>query len=86
MKRRCPHDDVRFCPLYIAAHAGNAPSCDDGGMWDGGCAVDRGMSYARQVELLRVKCPGMVEQAAWSEDIDKRGAQRLRNLRQNGIH
>lgn len=82
----CPHADVRFCPLYIAAHLGNAPGCDDGKIWDGRCAVARGLDYRRQVEQLRVQCPGIVEQAEWAEDLERRAVQRRRNMRSSGVH
>ncbi|MBE0694965.1 MAG: hypothetical protein IH590_17955 [Aquamicrobium sp.] len=82
----CPHSDVRFCPLYIAAHVGNAPSCDDGRIWDGRCAVARGLDYRQHVELLRVRCPGIVELAEWAEEAERRSAQRRRNMLLNGVH
>ncbi len=81
----CPHKDVRFCPLYVASH-GEGFGCDDGELGGGECAVDRGMAYAQQVELLRVHRPGFVEQLKWKEDGDKMDDQRSRNLRMAGIH
>ncbi len=82
----CPHKDIQFCPLYVAAHDGQGLGCDDGGLGYGECAVSRGLVYARQVELIRVKCPGMVEQLQWREDGQKTREQRARNLYLNGIH
>lgn len=82
---KCPHDDIMYCPLYIAAH-GTGLGCDDGRLGEGGCAVDRGMSYRAERELIRTKKPGLVEQAEWNEDLARRTAQRQRNLRVNGIH
>lgn len=83
---RCPHKDVKFCPLYVAAHGLFGLGCDDGNLGDGECAVARGMVYQRQIELIRVQCPGIVEQLQWNEDGQKMQEQRARNLRANGIH
>lgn len=82
----CPHKDVQFCPLYVAAHDPAGLGCDDGELGHGECAVSRGMVYARQLELIRVKCPGMIEQLQWNEDGQKMRDQRAVNLRVNGIH
>jgi len=86
MSKGCPHNDVKHCPLYHAMHVPNGASCDDGKIDDGDCAVARGMNYARQVEKLRVQCPGLVEAAEWRKAIDARSGQQQRNLRMNGIH
>lgn len=51
--RKCPHDDLRDCPLYVAGHNGSMPSCDDGQLIEG-CAVDRGQrKYADLVAMIR---------------------------------
>jgi hypothetical protein len=84
----CPHADVRFCPLYHAAHMAEARglSCDDGQLGGGECAASRSVSYARCVEHLKAKCPGLVEQLAWREEAERTTSQRKRNLNRNGIH
>lgn len=82
---KCQHDDVQFCPLYIAAH-GTGHGCDDGRLGEIGCAVDRGMRYTAELELIRVKCPGLIEQAEWRCAMTRREVQRSHNLRLNGIH
>lgn len=48
------HDDIRDCPLYIAAHDPNSGgnSCDDGRLDEGGCAVDRGLDYFKARRAL----------------------------------
>lgn len=85
---RCPHRDVRHCPLYHAAHMAGGFGCDDGKIDHAGgvCAVARGLDYRQRVEMLRVKCPGVVEQCEWNEALSGRKAQRTRNLTVNGIH
>jgi hypothetical protein len=83
---RCPHRFILFCPLYVAAHMGEGLGCDDGKMDDGVCAVARGQSYVRSLELLRVKCPGLVETLEWKEAVDDRGQQIRRNVRAAGLH
>jgi DNA-binding IclR family transcriptional regulator len=80
----CPHKDIRFCPLYVAAHDRCGLGCDDGQLGEGQCAISRGLVYARQIELIRVKCPGMVERLEWNEDREKTQEQRVRRV--NGIH
>lgn len=86
--RRCLHDDVRFCPLYHACHEPGAVDlgCDDGELHTGVCAVARGLSYERNIEHLRVRCPGLVEQLEWRHQAELMRTQRTRNLRLNGIH
>lgn len=86
MAARCPHADVRFCPLYIASHTGTGLGCDDGELQEGICAVARGLSYQANVELLRIKASGLVERAEWAAAAEAMNAQRARNLRLNGIH
>lgn len=84
---RCPHEDKRFCPLYIAAHIPGAGGCDDGNLAEGTCAVDRGKSfYDAKVCRLRVSHPGLVEDCEWRQDAEKITQQRARNLRAAGIH
>lgn len=84
---RCPHEDKRFCPLYIAAHIPGAGGCDDGNLTGGTCAVDRGKSfYDAKVCRLRVSHRGLVEDCEWRQDAEKITQQRARNLRTAGIH
>lgn len=88
MLKRCPHQNVANCPLYIAAHGVPGLGCDDG-MIDhagGTCGVARAVSYERNVEMLRVKSPGLVEQCEWREQAARFNEQRNRNMRLNGIH
>lgn len=86
--RRCPHPDVRFCPLYHACHAPELVDlgCDDGQLQEGTCGTARRVSYRKNVELLRVRAPGLVEQLGWREDLERAKAQQRRNLHLNGIH
>lgn len=77
---KCPHANVQFCPLYLAAHMGGSLGCDDGRIEDphGSCGVARGVSYQRNVELLRVRHPGLVEQCEWREMKDAFQQKKLR--------
>lgn len=43
----CPHENILDCPLYLASHIAGAGGCDDGKLHQGGCAVDRGLSYQK---------------------------------------
>lgn len=86
MKNRCPHKDVRFCPLYVASHIPMGVGCDDGQLGIGACAVARGMNYRRQIEQLRLVDPALVARLAFLEQAMDAGKQRARNLRAAGIH
>jgi hypothetical protein len=66
--------------------AGTRLGCDDGDLGHGECGASRAISYARNVEHLKIKCPGLVEQLAWREEGEKAAAQRRLNLQRNGIH
>lgn len=49
---RCPHDDIRDCPLYCASHEA-LPGCCVGD-WARGCTVASGFgNYAELVAQLR---------------------------------
>jgi hypothetical protein len=78
---QCPHDDIRFCPLYVAAHMPNAGGCDDGRLIDGGCAVTRGMDYADEHRRLEREQFEMVARVEFAERRAASSAQRDRNMR-----
>jgi len=86
----CPHEDIRFCPLYHASHGGPecgyGLGCEDGRAGEGGCAVDRAMNYLDQLAKLEVRAPRMVAQLKFREEAEARSKQRLANMRVNGIH
>lgn len=86
MREGCPHADIRWCPLYHAAHEGWGLGCDDGGLGDGNCAVARGQDYARSIGKIRTLHPGYVERIEWNEDAEAIAQQRERNVRLNGVH
>lgn len=53
-RRRCPHERVDQCPLYLVSHFGRGFGCDDGNLLTGECAVDRGaMDYEAEVAAGR---------------------------------
>lgn len=83
----CPHQNIAFCPLYVAAHDGEmgVNGCDDGRLDEGGCAVARGMDYAAAVGRLMATDPRLVAQLRWNEEAAEIKAQRARNLRLAGI-
>ena len=81
---KCPHANIAFCPLYHAAHVSGG--CDDGRLEEGGCAVDRGMDYQRELARLNDARPDIVAAAEWAERKDAVMSQRARNRRYNGIH
>ena len=77
---QCPHANIIFCPLYIAAHEG--AGCDDGRLEEGGCAVSRGMDYSTTIADLR---PAIVVESRRRERENELADQRHRNMRNNGI-
>lgn len=83
---KCPHKDIRFCPLYHAAHESSRYGCDDGELGYGECAIARGMIYKDAVAGLKVEKPALVEQLKFKEDAEERWAQTARNMRLLGIH
>jgi hypothetical protein len=82
---QCPHSDVQFCPLYIAAHEAGCFSCDDGKLEDG-CAVTRGLDYGRTLAVLWRAKPDLVAEAADRENAENARQQRARNMKAAGLH
>jgi hypothetical protein len=82
----CPHKNIRFCPLYLAAHTGGGFGCDDGRLDEQTCAVARGLNYRSQIERIRLACPGLVEQCEFRERAEESQEQRRRNMRLLGLH
>lgn len=81
----CPHANIRFCPLYHAAHMIGGENlirfgCDDGRLDEGGCAVDRGRSYAETVAELAVASPRLAPILRFQEQAEQSAAQRRRNM------
>lgn len=84
---KCPHDNIVHCPLYTGAHVAYGPSCDDGELGTGTCAVGRGViSYRATVEKLRGKHPKLVAECEFAEAAEQAKAQRARNMRAAGVH
>lgn len=84
--RNCPHEDIQFCPLYVAAHETAGLGCAKG-LTEEGCGVANGvLDYGRQLARLVAADPEMVTERAMAEFEAERKAQRARNLRVNGIH
>lgn len=81
---RCPHADITGCPLYQAAHIPALAhlGCDDGHLATGGCAVDRGVSYADRVRQMSRSFVQSLRDRA--DDIARR-LQHARNLRAAGL-
>ena len=83
---KCPHANIIHCPLYVASHAAIGIGCDDGGLADGGCAVDRGMDYVCEVAKFRAQMPREVAMLEWNERAEQMRQQRARNMRAAGVH
>lgn len=91
MERRCPHPDIRFCPLYHAAHGGKefggAHGCVDALCGQYGCAVDEGrLDYRDAMEKLRRCAPRYAAELAFREAAEQSAEQRARNMRLSGVH
>lgn len=85
MAKGCPHKDIRFCPLYIAAHEG-ALGCDDGELGHGSCAASRELDYNQAIATLLADRPRLVAECRFQEEAAERQAQRLRNMKAAGLH
>lgn len=89
--RRCPHNDIRFCPLYHASHGGaefnGTRGCVDAKAEPYACAVDQGrVSYAELAGAMKEKAPRYVAQLEWRQALEESREQQARNIRHNGIH
>ena len=82
----CPHENIVYCPLYLASHEAGGFGCDDGQLGYGGCAADRGLDYAATIERLRAHNPRIIADCEWRQAVDEGRAQRDRNMRAAGIH
>ena len=85
----CPHGDIRFCPLYLAAHGPGGGGCDDGRLGEGGCAADRGfgrgMDYGAALGRLQATHFEMIARAEFAERQEAAQRQRARNMRAAGV-
>lgn len=93
MRRKCPHSNVQFCPLYVASHGvrgvdGKWLGCDDGKLGDGLRAVDRGMSYTYETAKVEAADPGLVAQLRFKEEARREWAEaeRRRVQRKRMLH
>jgi len=83
---KCPHADILHCPLYHAAHIAGAGGCDDGKLDQGGCAVNRGMDYHKEVKRLEIEQFQLVAECEFNQRWHERNEQRKRNMRAAGLH
>lgn len=83
---KCPHENVAYCPLYVASHRPELSGCDDGRLAEGGCAVSRGMNYSESVKKLLASAPTLQALCQFDEKQDAAHKQCSRNMRLNGIH
>lgn len=87
-ERRCPHaTDIRFCPLYVAAHDGElcGLGCLGNDISGGECEVDEGASYIEMVAALRETAPGFVAKVREAYEDHERRAQIARNMEMAGL-
>lgn len=85
-ERKCQHERIEFCPLYIAAHEGGGFGCDDGRLAEGGCAVSRGMDYGKALARLSHANRELVLECAERESHHMKIEQRRRNMKNLGLH
>lgn len=86
MARKCPHDRIQYCPLYLAGHECGLATCMD--KWDyDGCDVDHGRKdYGQLVAELYRQKPEIIKERADAESRAQAIAQRERNMRAAGVH
>jgi hypothetical protein len=84
--KKCPHERVQYCPLYVAGHECGLATCMD--KWDyEGCDVDHGRKdYGQLVAALSRQKPEMITECADAEWRAQATAQRERNMRAASIH
>lgn len=85
-ERKCPHERIEFCPLYIAAHEAGGLGCDDGRLDEGGCAISRLLDYGRALARLSNENRELVMECAEKESQYMRNEQRRRNMKNLGLH
>lgn len=83
---KCPHADIRFCPLYHASHTAWGVGCDDGKAsgWDG-CGISRALNYGRLIAELSRVSPQMIAECAFAENAEASKQQRNRNMKAAGL-
>lgn len=88
MTGKCPHADVRYCPLYVESHNTRGLGCVDGHITPlGDCKVARGAGvYSEMVAKLEGVDARLVAQCRFLHDCEERRAQVRRNLAINHIH
>jgi hypothetical protein len=81
----CPHADIRFCPLYIAAHSTDGYGCAlvDPDYCDSGSKA----AYAKRIAALAETITGrvLIEHCANAEEEAAWRAQRKRNMKAAGL-
>jgi hypothetical protein len=84
-RKRCPHDRIEHCPLYVESHNTRLMGCVDDVAEP--CVVERGKrKYEKLLANLSVADPRLIAMCRFSEEASKVREQRARNLRLNGIH
>lgn len=84
--KTCPHEDIRFCPLYHASHTAQGLGCDDGKLGHGSCGVSRALDYGALLAALITVSPQMVALCAFQENAEMSKQQRDRNMKAAGLH
>lgn len=85
-KAPCPHAEAQDCPLYWASHEPTGLGCDDGELWRGGCAADRGLDYTAALVRLQAQDPRLVAECTFRREERAARLQRARNARAAGLH
>lgn len=85
---RCPHDNIVYCPLYVAGHDAKLlkATCVTGD-WQLGCSVERGKrKYGDLVAVLFELNRRLISELVFLEDADRLRQQRSRNRRAAGLY
>ena len=90
--KKCPHERIEYCPLYIGMHIVGGPSCwpkngSDQMEMNRGCAVEQGLStYEELIVKFWHAHPSMFAEITLAERAHESGKQRARNMRLSGIN
>ena len=85
-RRRCPHGNVAYCPLYWGMHIAGAPSCVSNRLDEGLCAVDLGADYEALAAAFRAQRPRDAAECEFAEATARAKQKSKANMRAAGLH
>ena len=88
--KKCPHEHIQYCPLYVGMHIADGPSCwpkNGSDPAEHGCAVEQGLAeYEDLVAEFWHAHPDEFAACTLAERQRESKEQRQRNLKAAGLH